>query len=166
MSKENEVQNDVDEQKDNVEDSEESTEEQGDEDVETLKKENQTKDEKIKELEALIVKNKKESKDSDDSDDDSKDEDSPYITKDEVVLLKELDVEDLDKLKSVQKGFGFKTLKEAKESDIFTAYLEKRDREQKSKDASLGASKGSGKGEGKFKPGMSREEHKQQWKKE
>lgn len=163
MSKENEKGNEVDPTEEDLEVSEEETTEEDSEeqegDIESLKEDNKEKEKKIKELEALIVKNKKASKET------PKDDDSPYLTKEEAFLLKELEVEDLEKLKQVQKGIGAKSLKEAKESDLFTSYIEKKKEERKSKEASLGASKGSGKGEDEFKPGMSDEEHKKAWKK-
>lgn len=133
--------------------------------------------EKAKELEGLIVSKKKAEKsknsnDNSDGDGDSKSKtdtsggEDKYLTKEEAKLInsEDLDFDDLDVLRKVQKGEGVNSLEEAKDSDLFQAYKERKKREQKSKEASLGASQGgSAKGDSGFEQGMSEEEHKEKF---
>jgi len=139
------------------------------------------KEQKILELENLIVSKKKAKKSKKDSDDDSGDGDdkgskkqdnasgeNKYLTREEAVLLnsEDLDFDDLEVLRKVQRGEGVNSLKEAKDSDLFQAYHERKKKEKKSKEASLGASQGgSGRDDSGFKQGMSEDEHKEEFRK-
>jgi len=85
---------------------------------------------------------------------------------DELRLIAQgMDQEDIEKLKVLSKGLGVSLL-EATKDDIFIAYKDKRDKERKAKQASLGASKGSATYQEKntIKSGMTAEEHRAAWK--
>ena len=87
------------------------------------------------------------------------------FTREEAVLVAQgMSLDDLDKLKGIQKGLGLKNLKEAQESDLFVAYSEKKKADKRRESASLGASGGTGKSsEVKAQPNMSEEEHRKLW---
>jgi len=87
------------------------------------------------------------------------------FTREEAVLIAQgMDLDDLDKLKGIQKGLGLKSFKEALDSDLWTAYSEKKKADAKREKASLGASGGSGKSsELTAKSDMSEEEHRKLW---
>lgn len=171
MSKENEKDNGVNPEQD-TEDSEGSKEqEEQDSDKGSNNRfedmSDEDKDSKILELESLIVRNKKKEKKEDEVPQE-KSKDDKYLTREEAVLMSSegLEFDDLEVLKKVQKGEGVDSLKEARDSDLFKAYKEAKDREQRSTDASLPASKGgSGRGKSGFKQGMSSEEHKEEFRK-
>ena len=78
-----------------------------------------------------------------------------------------LDDEAISYLKKIAQVNGT-TLIEAKKDELYKAFEEKREREEKAKKASLGASRGSGairKEKSITSPGLSDEEHKELWRK-
>lgn len=78
-----------------------------------------------------------------------------------------LDDEAIAYLKKIAQVNGT-TLIEAKKDELYKAFEEKREREEKAKKASLGASRGSGairKEKSITSPGLSDEEHKELWRK-
>lgn len=78
-----------------------------------------------------------------------------------------LDDEAIGYLKKIAQVNGT-TLIEAKKDELYKAFEEKREREEKAKKASLGASRGSGairKEKSITSPGLSDEEHKELWRK-
>lgn len=89
------------------------------------------------------------------------------FTREEAVLIAQgMDLDDLDKLKAIQKGLGLGSFKEALESDLFTAYSDKKKADKKRQQASLGASGGTGRsGTIEAKPNMSEEDHRKLWEK-
>jgi len=88
------------------------------------------------------------------------------VSRDELVLIaKGEDEEVIDKAKVLAKGSGI-SLKEALEDPMIIAFKEKKAEEAKSKAAQLGGSgRAVAKTEQLIKPGMSRDEHKEAWKK-
>ena len=85
----------------------------------------------------------------------------------EVTILKSqgMDDEALAYLKKVATVNGT-SLIDAKKDDLFKAFVEKQEAEEKAKKASLGASRGSGKKEPVKTTGLSRDEHRERWEKQ
>jgi hypothetical protein len=76
-----------------------------------------------------------------------------------------MDLEDLDKLKLIQRGMGG-TLKEAYDSDLYQSHIKQSEAETKRKKAQLGAGGGSGTEKSDFdKPNLTEEEHRALWEK-
>jgi hypothetical protein len=87
---------------------------------------------------------------------------SPSDVEETVLLANGMSEELLGELKAVAKARGISSLIKAQADSIFVAVKEKFEKEQKSRDASLGASKGSGAAKVRktfATPGLSREEH-------
>lgn len=73
--------------------------------------------------------------------------------------------EDYNRLQVIMKGSGL-SLDEAQKDPLYVAYKEDKARKERDEKAQIGASKGSSSGDNNgFKPNMSREEHKEAWKK-
>lgn len=89
------------------------------------------------------------------------------LTREEAILFaKGFSEEAVEKLNQVAKATG-KTLTEAQNDELFTAWQEKKEAEAKAEKARLGASKSSGSAKsstGFTTPGLSAEEHKKLWK--
>jgi len=91
--------------------------------------------------------------------------DSNYLTRDEAVLIaKGYDDALIGQLKKIAKANNV-SLSEAEKDDLFVAYKEKIDKEQRAEKARLASSKGSGSQSHKGVSDMSSEEHKDFWKK-
>lgn len=89
---------------------------------------------------------------------------SQELSRDEVVLLAQgMTEEEVSKLHSVAKAEGV-SLREAKDSDLFTAWYDKKQREKKSEMAKLSGG-GSAKTQAVKMSGLSESEHKDLWKK-
>lgn len=88
----------------------------------------------------------------------------PVFTREEAILVaKGLDESDLDQLHFIAKGKDI-SLKDAQEDELFVAYQEKKQAEQKRAQAQLGASNGSGRTQQQgVKANMTAEEHKKLW---
>ena len=109
------------------------------------------------------------SKGSQDSQSSQKTDSKSELSTDEIVLLAQgLSEEQVAYLKKVATVEGM-SLKEAKNSPIFTTWMKSEEERIKAEKASLGASQGSGsrKAQKSFKTqGLSKEEHKELWKKQ
>lgn len=144
---------------------EETDEEQEDSDTES---EDETEDEvdwkaRAIKAEKLLVKNKQKAK-----------KEKPQVTSNPASLTREeaaliasgMSLEEVDMLGSLAKAQGV-TLSEARDSELFVAYQEKKQREAKAAKAKLGASSGSGRHREKSSfatPNLSDEDHKKMWK--
>lgn len=89
---------------------------------------------------------------------------SEFLSREEAVLIAQgVDIDDLDQLKAIQKGFGYKSFKEAMDSQLFKAYSKEKKAEKERESASLGASGGSTGSRPAVTSDMSEEDHKAAW---
>ena len=156
---------DIEENLKNTEEETEETSEETEEepDVDALQEKNKNLFARAKKAETELKKLKTAKKDGSSTEEA---EDTPYLTKDEAVLIaKGMELEEMDKLKVIQKGMGG-TLKEAYDSDLYQSHIKQKEAEDKRKKAQLGTSGKSGtEDEGFNKPNMTEEEHRALWKK-
>ena len=90
----------------------------------------------------------------------------PQLSDELKLIARGLSDEEIDKAKVIAKGNGT-SLQEALKDDMFIAYQNKLKEDERKEKAKLGASKGSGESQDEtlIKPGMTREEHQEAFKK-
>lgn len=89
---------------------------------------------------------------------------SEFLSREEAVLIAGgVDIDDLDQLKAIQKGFGYKSFREAMDSPLYKSYSKDKKVEKERESASLGASGGSTGSRPAVTSDMSEEDHKAAW---